>query len=229
MDPIQRANLPQAIADRIIELITTGELRLGERLPAQRQLAKQLGVGVSSLRESLQALTAMGLIQMQPGRGTFISDSSAGVVSRHAGLAALASTQDLKDLLETRLHLDSTIVTLACRRASIADLAEIRARFNDMQRAVEADDMAELERVDLAFHMAIADAAHNDVLVNLVRSVTSLISSQISATPFSGSILKDHAAILHAVEARDGPAAVAAVRQVIRTSATHLGVDDLES
>lgn len=229
MDPIQRANLPQAIAERIIDLITRGELQLGERLPAQRQLAKDLGVGVSSIRESLQSLTAMGIVEMQPGRGTFVSESFDGMAGRQAGLAALTSTQDLRNLLEARLHLDTTVATLACHRASEADIAQIHGHFNNMAAAATAHDMNELEKADLAFHLAIADASNNDVLAHLIRSVITLISNQIHATPYSKTTLEEHHAILAAIEVHDVEAAAKAVRRVIVTSAEELGLKDFDA
>lgn len=226
MDPIQRGNLPQAIAERIIDLIARGELQLGDRLPPQRQLAKDLGVGISSLRESLQSLTAIGLVEMQPGRGTFVSESFDGVAGRQAGLAALTSTQDIRNLLEARLHLDSTVATLACRRATETDITQISEHFNNMALAVNDRDMIALEKADLAFHLAIADAANNDVLAHLIRSVVSLISNQIHATPYAQTTLEQHRSILTAIEARDEEAAIHAVRRVILTSAEELGLKD---
>lgn len=225
MDPIQRANLPQAIAERIIDLITRGELQLGQRLPPQRQLAKDLGVGVSSLRESLQSLTAMGLIQMRPGLGTFVSETFDGLAGRQAGLVALTSTQDLEDLLETRMVLDGVVAVMACRRASAEDLARVRSHHEEMARSAADQDMPGLERADLAFHLSVADAAHNDVLAHLIRSVITLISNQIHATPYSQATLDQHLAIVEALEARDADAALAAVRTVILASASVLGVD----
>lgn len=229
MDPIQRANLPQAIAERIIDLITRGELQLGEQLPSQRQLAKDLGVGVSSLRESLHSLTAMGLVEMHPGKGTFVAESFDGVAGRQAGLAALTSTHDLRNLLEARCHLDTTVAKLACRRATEADIALIRERFDDMAAAAKAHDMSELEKADIAFHLAIADASNNDVLAHLIRSVISLISNQIQATPYSQTTLEQHRAILLAIEARDVVATAESVRRVIATSARELGLNDFDA
>jgi len=229
MDPIQRAGLPHAIAERIIDLISRGQLQPGERLPVQRQLAKDLGVGISSLRESLQSLTAMGLVEMLPGKGTFVSESFGGVAGRQIGLAALSSTQDLRNLLEARLHLDTIVATLACQRATNADISQLRGHFNDMATAVGVHDMSELEKADLAFHVAIGDASNNDVLMHVIRSVINLIKNQIRATPFSQATLEQHRDILVAIEARDTVAAAEAVRKVIATSAEELGLKDFDA
>jgi GntR family transcriptional repressor for pyruvate dehydrogenase complex len=226
MDPIQRANVPQAIADRIIDLITRGELGLGDQLPSQRELAKQLGVGVSSVRESLQSLTAMGLVQMQPGRGTFVSESFDGLAGRYAAVAPLASSQELRDLLEARRYLDTAVIEMACRRASDGDLATIRRAFEDMQAAAASGDMAALERADLAFHLGIAEAAHNDVMAHLIRSVVNLISNQIRATPYSLDVIAEHGLVLEALEARDVARAKEAVIKIIASSAKHLVLED---
>lgn len=224
MEPIQRSNVPQVIADRIIDLISTGELKLGERLPSQRELAKQLGVGISSLRESLQSLTAVGLIQMHPGRGTFVSDSFEGAAGRFAAVAPLISSQELGDLLEARLHLDTAVAEMACLRATDRDIDEIRSAFAAMEAAVASGDMQALERADVAFHIAIAEAAHNQVMVQLIGSLLSLLSRQIQATPFSRQVIEEHREVLSAVEARNPRRASVAVQTLINTSVRHLGL-----
>lgn len=224
MEPIHRDNVPKVIADRIIDLIARGELKLGEQLPAQRELAKQLGVGVSSLRESLQSLTAIGLIQMQPGRGTFVSESFDGAAGRFVAVAPLVSSQELGDLLEARLHLDTAVAQMACQRASEQDLSAIRSAFLEMESAAASGDMPSLERADVAFHIGIAEAAHNHVMVQLIGSLLSLLSRQIQATPYSKEVIDEHREILSALEARDRDRASVAVANVINTSAKYLGL-----
>lgn len=222
MDPIQRANVPQAIADRILDLIARGEIRPGSQLPAQRELAKQLGVGVSSLRESLHSLTAMGIVQMQAGRGTYVNETFDGAAGRYAAVAPLASSQELTQLLEARLHLDSAVAEMACERATDEDLAAIRRAFELMVAAASAGDMPKLERADLDFHLSIAQAAHNEVMVHLIRSILSMISVQIHATPFSQQVISDHLEILESLEARDPVRAKAAAERVINSSLEQL-------
>ena len=224
MEPIQRESVPQVIAEQIIDLIASGELKLGERLPSQRDLAKQLGVGVSSLRESLQSLTAMGLIQMQAGRGTFVSDSFEGAARSFAAVAPLIGAQELGELLEARLHLDSAVAQMACRRATAADLQAVRSAFRAMEAAAAASDMQGLERADVAFHVGIAQAAHNDVMAQLISSLLSMISRQIQATPYSKEVIDQHREILHALEARDPKRAAEAIEAVINTSSSYLGL-----
>lgn len=226
MEPIQRANVPQAIAERIIELITKGELRRGDQLPPQRELAKQLGVGVSSVRESLQSLTALGLINMQPGKGTFVSESFDGLAGRHAAVAPLAAAQETRDLLEARLHLDTAVAEMACRRGTAEDLAALRRAYERMSDATERADMTALEEADLAFHLQIAEAAHNAVMTHIIRTVVGLISNQIHRTPFTSDVLAQHRAVLEAVEARDVERARAAVRRVIGNSLAQLALDE---
>lgn len=227
MEPIQRSNVPQVIAERIIDLITRGELKHGDRLPSQRDLAKQLGVGVSSIRESLQSLTALGIVQMQPGRGTFVSESTEGAAGRFVAVAPLVSSQELGDLLEARVHLDTAVARMACSRATSEDLKAIRTAFTAMAEAAAGHDMPGLEQADLDFHVGIARAAHNDVMVQLIGSLVSLISHQIQATPYSQEVIEQHRAILVAIEARDPERAALAVERVIASSAEHLGLAPL--
>ena len=128
MEPIQRSNVPQVIAERIIDLITRGELKLGEQLPSQRDLAKQLGVGVSSIRESLQSLTALGIIQMQPGRGTFARDG-AKVVALDIPQAGDALAKVANEIGGTALQLDITAEDAGSRLAQ-----HVAQRYGDAAR-----------------------------------------------------------------------------------------------
>lgn len=225
MNPIPRENLPHAIAERIIDAVTRGELQPGQQLPAQRQLAKSLGVSIASLRESLHSLTALGLVRMVPGRGTFVSESLDGMLGKQARLAALVSNKDLRDLLEARRYIDVATVELACIRAGEDDIQRLALICDEMQSATASGDMRALEDADLSFHLAVAAAAHNDVLLHLMHSIIGPLQSQITVTAFTEENLAQHLAIFDALRKRDVRAAKVAVEHVIDASARTLGVE----
>src|SRR5690606_26600354 len=110
-----------------------------------------------------------------------------------------------------------------CRRATVADLQAIRSAFRAMEVAAASNDMQGLERADVAFHVGIAEAAHNDVMVKLISSLLTMISRQIQATPYSKEVIDQHREILEALEARDSMRAATAIAAVITTSANYLG------
>lgn len=218
------SNLRQETVAKIVGLVARGELKPSVRLPPQREFAKQLGVGMSTLREALHALSAIGLIELQARRGTFVAQNFEGILARQAELAALVSKKEFSDLLEVRRFLEHAVVALACERATDQELTEIDRLCEAMELAVRDGDFALLEDLDLSFHLAITAAAHNDVLLQLAKSINGLFRIQIGATQFSEESLRQHSELSKAVIARDQGRAQAAVDAILSESASRLKV-----
>lgn len=192
------------------------------RLPPQRQFAKQLGVGMSTLREAIHALSAVGLIELRARQGTFIAENFEGILARQAELSALVSNKELYDLLEVRRFLDHAVVSLVCQRATDAELNEIGDLYRSMEQSVTDGNLVLLEELDLRFHMSLTAAAQNEVLLRLVKSINGLFRIQIGATQFSDESLRQHLALYQAVSARDPIGARAAVDAILSESESKL-------
>ena len=167
---IQRTTIPEVVADRILDRIASGEFQPGDSLPPQRQLAAEMGIGMSSLREGLRSLVAAGILEVKPGRGTFVGDDPSGVVAKQLGLGFKLEGRVSRELWEVRQLLELNVVALAAERATPQEIEQIENVLARMQSAVQAQNWHELERLDLRFHLAIVDACHNNILSRLVRS-----------------------------------------------------------
>ena len=171
------------VAGRIERLIADGELKPGQAIPSERRLTVKLGVSRSALREGLKVLRTRGIIATEQGRGSFVA-----VLTQQPQLAPMlhllgSQPRTLYDIFEVREMLESESARLAALRGTPADFALISRRYEEMLEANERK-LGESKRAqfDYAFHLAISQASHNPVLVNLLSSVTELLLSSVFAS-----------------------------------------------
>jgi GntR family transcriptional repressor for pyruvate dehydrogenase complex len=221
LKPVESRRLYQQIADQIRDLIERGGFENGMRLPPERDLALQLGVSRPSLREALIALDVEGRVEVRSGSGVYVAAVKAGPApSRTAAMGESPS-----QLMEARSVIEGELITLACARLTPAPLARLREVLKSMEAAIERSRA----RVDLdrQFHMTLAEASGNAVLSRLVGElfderhspISAKLSSRFESTRTWKAALKEHQAILKAVEARDPIAAQAAMRAHLEASA----------
>jgi DNA-binding FadR family transcriptional regulator len=186
-------------------MIVGGQLRPGEFLPPQRELAARLGVGASTMREAVQTLIAVGLLQSHPGKGTWVrEDSGIGLIHPEAVKARLGEL-NAKSLAEARSVVEVALTELAATRATAEDLARIRAAMAALRE--NATDLPAFIRADFEFHLAIADAGHNELLAqfyHLTRTLFKEVSYELISLPnVQQESIEIQAAVLKAIEARD--------------------------
>jgi GntR family transcriptional regulator, transcriptional repressor for pyruvate dehydrogenase complex len=209
-----RVRLSDVVSTQIRELISTGSLMPGQRLPAERDLAEQLNVSRPSLREALIRLESDGFIRAV-GRGGFVvSDVTAPLVSHP--LAALLEQQPnaSADVLELRHGLETLSAAYAAERATDADLARIAEAFEALESAV-AEKSTRIAEKDAAFHLAIADATHNVALAHVMHGLNELMRESMLTShrlidyddEVEAALLAQHRAMLSAIVARDAPRA----------------------
>ena len=220
LKPVDSRRLYQQIADQIRELIDRGGFEAGTRLPPERDLAQQLGVSRPSLREALIALDVEGRVEVRSGSGVFVSVQPEPAPRRTAALGESPS-----QLMEARSVIEGEVVVLACARITDERLARLRKLLKGM----EADIQRRRTRVDFdrEFHLTLAEVTGNAVLTRLVAElfderhspISAKISSRFENTRTWKAALKEHEAILAAVEARDPIAAQVAMRAHLKASA----------
>lgn len=219
--PVESRRLYQQIADQIRELIDGGSFEAGERLPPERDLAQQLGVSRPSLREALIALDIEGRVEVRSGSGVFVSAVQPDPAPRKTASMGESPSQ----LMEARSVIEGEIVILACARATAEQLARLRQLLTDMEAEIER--RAARVHLDRGFHMTLAEMSGNAVLARLVAElfderhspISAKISSRFENTRTWKVALKEHEAILTAIEARDPITAQAAMRAHLRASA----------
>ncbi|PAD76628.1 MULTISPECIES: FadR/GntR family transcriptional regulator [Paenibacillus] len=194
----------------ILSQIEDGTLQPGQRLPSVVDLAAAYGVGRSTIREALSALKATGWIDVKHGGGTFVSKLLPTVHSDAKD--PFADADDLKELLEVRIYLESGAAASAAKRRTEQDLAALKQIVTVMELALEQDDTARSEKADIDFHLAIASASHNQLLNELMQSLTSKLTETIGKSrqlwffedkSSASQLLKEHQSIYEAIATQD--------------------------
>jgi GntR family transcriptional regulator, transcriptional repressor for pyruvate dehydrogenase complex len=163
----------EQVLDQIRDLIARGELHPGDRLPAERDLAKQLGISRPSLRAGLRMLVAMGLLRARHGSGTYITDGPPALGSEQLSLLAELHGFTFDQMFEARRVLEAQIAGLAAERATAEQLAAIADEVSNMYATLDQPQKYLIH--DILFHRAIAAASQNPILATVVEMVSSVM------------------------------------------------------
>jgi len=212
---VRTSRLYEQIVQQIEESILKGALKPGDQLPAERELAQRFGVSRTAVREAVKALREKGLVEAFTGRGTFITDGTSQAIRQSLDLIAKIGQPDgSTDLAEVRAMLDPEIAALAATRAEEQHLATMREAIAVMDRSRQDPD-AFIE-ADLDFHLSLAEAAANPLILSLIDSIVGLLREQrlrifnVDGGPERGQF--HHKRILEAIEQRDAEKARATMR-----------------
>lgn len=179
--PVMR--LSDRVAQQLLELIQTTQLQSGAKLPTERALSEQLGVSRTALREAIQKLASRGVLESRVGSGTFLRERMQEWPDQAvAPLIPLIrdDPQYRYDVLETRQMIEINTAWHAAQRATDKDKDHIRRCFDEMLRHQKSQDAANSARADAQFHLAIAEASHNAVLVQLMGSLFELVLGTVA-------------------------------------------------
>jgi GntR family transcriptional repressor for pyruvate dehydrogenase complex len=212
---VQASRLYEQIVQQIEESILKGELSEGTQLPAERDLAKQFGVSRTAVREAIKALQEKGLVDAFPGRGTFVTNGTSNSLRRSLDQIIKSGEPDgWASLVEVREILEPEIAAMAAVRAMDQDLATMRDAMNVMDHS--GRDLDAFIEADLDFHLALAEAAGNPIVLSLIDSIVGLLREQrlrifrVQGGPDRGQ--HHHRQILEAVKRHDAAAARDAMR-----------------
>lgn len=200
---VQTSRLYEHIVRQIEDSITRGVLKAGDQLPAERELAQQFGVSRTAVREAVRVLSEKGLVEAYSGRGTFVTNGTSQVIRQSLDLMIKIGQPDGSTrLAEVREILEPGIAALAAVRADPSDIDALREAVEVMDRSRhDADAFIE---GDLDFHLALAEAAGNPMILSLIDSIVGLLREQrmrtfyIAGGPERGQF--HHKRILEAVE-----------------------------
>ncbi len=204
--------LSDKVADMMLETILSQKLRVGDRLPSERELGEQFGVSRTVVREAVRALVAKGLIDVRSGSGLRVAAVDAAAVSESMSLYLRGATLDFEKVHEVRALLEVHIAGVAAERATDADVTRLR-EVHERMRA-ERGDVEAAARDDLEFHRVIARATQNDLYLLLMDSIGSALIDIRRENLRSGSTpmtLDQHEAVLDSIAAGDPDRARAAM------------------
>ncbi len=212
------------VARRLMDLFTSGSIDAGTRLPPERQLATTLGVGRSAVREALAALEILGIVDVRPGSGTYLRGTASDLLPQTLRWGLLIGEKSTADLLDLRSGLEIYVARLAAARASASDLDALDESLERMRAA--SGELKSFARADSDFHAALAAAAGNGTLVDLLHVIRSLLQVYADrAVHDEGEALTaigEHEKVLLAVKGRDEDAAASAMAGHMATAAERL-------
>jgi GntR family transcriptional regulator, L-lactate dehydrogenase operon regulator len=215
------------ISDQVVmklqALIEQRQMKKGDRLPAERQLATSLGVSRPSLREAIQQLNSQGVLSSRRGDGTYIQQlpeqwSQQLIVNPISNLIEEDPLYRF-DVQEARLLLEGGTAWYAALRSTSEDRAKIHHYFDEISRHQNAGDSAQASVADAEFHLAIAEASHNIVLIQMMRGLFDLLQynvllgrKKVYNDPVNGDLLSEqHFQVMDAIDRKDPEAARQAV------------------
>jgi GntR family transcriptional repressor for pyruvate dehydrogenase complex len=224
---VKTSRLFEQIVQQVEDSILKGQLKPGDQLPAERELAQRFGVSRTAVREAVKTLREKGLVEAYSGRGTFVTNGTSQAIRQSLDLMIRINKQEgSAHLAELRLVLEPEIAGLAAGRIEEQLLSTMREAVVVMDRNLRDPDG--YVEADLDFHLALAEAAANPLILSLLDSIVGLLREQRSRIfnvkngPERGQY--HHKRILAAVESRDSEAAREAMRahlkQVLEDSST---------
>jgi GntR family transcriptional regulator, transcriptional repressor for pyruvate dehydrogenase complex len=212
------------VARRLLDLFTGGSIAPGTRLPPERQLATTLGVGRSAVREALAALEILGIVDVRPGSGTYLRGAASELLPQTLRWGLLIGERNTAELLELRSGLEIFVARLAASRAADAVVADLDVALERMRESL--GDLRRFAAADLAFHHALAAAAENAALIDLLHVVRSLLQvyadRAVHDEDEARTAIAEHDAVLAAVRARDEDAAASAMAAHMATATARL-------
>lgn len=213
----ERDVLPERIAARLVSLIAERQLRPGDRLPPERDLAAAMQVSRPSLREALRALATLNIVEIRQGSGTYVASPKPEVMIERFDLVFALDDPTFAELLEARQLLEPGLAALAAQRATEDDLAFLRGCVD--RAAATLDDPEGFLKADLELHQAITALAQNHIVARFMDSLTRLSVASRRRTGTVARVrsqtLDDHRAIVEALSCRDAAAAAEIMRRHI--------------
>jgi GntR family transcriptional repressor for pyruvate dehydrogenase complex len=214
--PFARPRLYEQVVQRLREHVADSELRVGDRLPPERELAERLGVSRASVKQAIVVLEVQGLVEVRHGGGTYLLRES---LDAEPVSELVARKRRLPDVLEAREALETKLAELAAQRRTDSDLAEIDAALADMRREIAEGGLG--SEGDRRFHAAITAAAHSSLLGDFMRTIAAEIAESrqesLRQPDRPGKSLAQHERIADAIRAGNPRAAVTAMRRHLQT------------
>jgi GntR family transcriptional repressor for pyruvate dehydrogenase complex len=217
LKPIKPKRISDQVFDQLRELIFRGEFKAGEKILTERELAEAFGVSRTSVRDAINKLVVMGLLEQRQGQGTFVRSPE----TRDENLiGAMVETQEasITDLLEVRMGLECNAAAIAASRAVDKDFRFMEKSIEEMQKEVASGRLG--TEADASFHMAIAYATKNPLQVFIMKNFYDFLFTGIKVNleglyQVPGNIdiiIEQHQAICQAIRAQDPEAAYRAMK-----------------
>lgn len=224
IQPIKRVNLSQSIIDSIAELLIHRVWKPGHPIPSEKELALQFGVGRSTIREVLQSLVVLGVIEIRPGEGSFVREPSSELLSSAFRWSLLLSDTNVDDLVETRLLVEVECAGRAARAPNIADVEKLEEIHRDL--IARQNSHKDFTECDNLFHLQIATMAQNVLFRKISRTIQVIgrtwypVTYELNDT--KALTVDEHYKILDGIRRADSATACRAMRDHLIASGARL-------
>lgn len=175
---IKPKKIYEEVSDELYEMIRSGSLKPGEQLDSIQQLAENFQVGRPAIREALSALSSMGLIEIKQGEGTFVKTFDPAIMNHPLSAALLMDQDNIKHLLEVRKILESGTAEVAAKKRTEENLIELKDMLFNMDKVSDDEELS--DKADISFHVAVANASQNELLITLMNHVSELMTEKMS-------------------------------------------------
>jgi GntR family transcriptional repressor for pyruvate dehydrogenase complex len=174
---IKPKKIYEEVSDELYEMIRSGILKPGEQLDSIQQLAENFQVGRPAIREALSALSSMGLIEIKQGEGTFVKTFDPAIMNHPLSAALLMDQDNIKHLLEVRKILESGTAEVAAKKRTEENLIELKDMLFNMDKVSDDEELS--DKADISFHVAVANASQNELLITLMNHVSELMTEKM--------------------------------------------------
>ena len=175
---IDTSTLVDRVTDEIRQMILTGELQPGDFLPTRKELAARFDVGLSTVHEAIQALSAVGMLESRPGKGTWVREDAFNTLIHPAAVRTRLGELDTQKIYDARSVIEIALTEFAAHQATPEDVERIEDALSALEAAIQ-DEEAFVE-ADLEFHLAVAKAGHNELLEQFYHLSRKLLSEVIA-------------------------------------------------
>lgn len=214
---VRKDKLPQQVVEGLRGLLEAGGLRLGDQLPNEAELARRFGVGRNSVREAIRHLETVGLIEVRHGEGTFVRAPNTDGLVEHIRAVVALSPSSTRHMLEFRTVLEPGIAAMAASTATPGQVDQMRHYLNLKIQRQELHDREGVLEADLCFHLAVAEATGNPLVLGVATALLRLLrgfrQNLLQQASDSHDLTNSESAVLEAIAARDGQAAASAMRR----------------
>jgi GntR family transcriptional repressor for pyruvate dehydrogenase complex len=175
--PIKPKKISEEIVNQLKDVIFEGKLMPGEKLPSERELAKSLNVSRVSLREALNVLQGMGLVEIQQGNRTFVRPITTRSIHDPLVSFSKASPTNILSLMEIRKYLELGSASLAAERATNEEIQQLEKILKEMEEDLKRNRLG--SKSDFDFHSAIARATHNEAYIHIMQTIYDLLQEPL--------------------------------------------------
>lgn len=201
---IKKINISEQVFNQMKQQLLEGTWVAGQKLPSENELAEAFGVSRITVRQALQKLTVLGLIETRLGEGSFVKEFDPGTYMNAMIPAMYLSSSSVEEVLEFRLIMEAEIAGIAALKATDEDIQKLESSLKKMEES--RDDINRYTREDFRFHMILAEVTGNSLVVRLMELLTDILEATIkNVTQKVGDEigLKYHRLILEAIKEHD--------------------------